>query len=118
MDNIKFLHISELTNKILHGQMVMTLGWIENYDPQDGGKAQLYLNDKSSTFVALNLSGCDLSDITEHTLCRVIGRYCSKLEEQIIKVFSVKSVSSWKYFTFSQILQKQRQFLMIRSEKT
>ena len=108
---MKILHMSELDSDILNGQMVMVLGWIEDYSPQDDGKAKLFSTETVKTSVCLYLNGCDLSNITEHTLCRVIGKFFSKNDGKIIEVCSLKSVPTWKYFTFSQILEKQRLFL-------
>ena len=112
MDHMKILHISELNKNVQNGQLIMVLGWIENYLPQDGGKAKLFSTESENMFAFLCLSGCGLVDVAEHTLCRVIGRFYLRNNGLEIKVCSLKAVSSWKYYTFSQIIEKQRSLMM------
>ena len=106
---MSLVHISELS-KVDDNQMIMVIGWLENYHPHNN--AVLRSPEKgSNSAVSVDLSGCDIAQLTQHGVFRVIGTFCRNNGLGMIKAHSLHSVSTWNYCTFSQLMQKQRAFI-------
>ena len=116
MDFMKLVHVSEL-NHVNDNQMVMVVGWVENYLPPSFAK--LYSSENGSrSVVQLDLDGCDVVEVIQHGLFRVIGRYYHNNEGGRIKVQSLHSARSWNYHTVSQLIHEQRNFAFNHSKDT
>ena len=100
----------------------MVVGWIESNCSTSGidtplNKLKLFSPEEGNKdFVYLDLSGCAVTDLIQHCLFRVIGRFYHKSNGWEIKVQSLHSVPTWNYHTFSQFIQERRTFMTDRSD--
>ena len=111
IDEMKMFVISELRSLACHGQMIMTLGWIENITSDVGYKVQLYAIENDARHVIdMDLSSCNAMELNEHCLCRIIGRFYHQEGNDFVKVQSLIVTPLWKYHNFVELVQMQRRF--------
>jgi len=116
MDFMKLVNVCEL-NHVNSDQMVLVLGWIEEYLPHN--KTLLHSCEKGNkSVVQLDLSSCDITELTQHGLFRIIGRYYNPSGGGLIKVHSLHATPTWNYHNFSQLVHEQRSFTINHCEHT
>lgn len=100
MSYMQIVHISDV-KKLKNGQNIMTVGWLGNYSPFEGGRATLTSAEQGcKENIKLDLSSCEIVDISDHMLTRVIG----KLKNNFVKVQCLKPVSKWQYYNYNEII--------------
>ncbi|XP_078490525.1 uncharacterized protein LOC100175235 [Ciona intestinalis] len=104
------LFISELiANPGPQGRHVMVIGYLNNYNPIEG-TAILTTNDENCRLhLTLDLTSCQVDDIANNILCRIIGRSYKKEDDSLkIEVESFISCRNWNYAEYKETIELQR----------
>nr|CAB3260399.1 uncharacterized protein LOC100175235 [Phallusia mammillata] len=109
MEHMKMVHVSDLCEEIPSGQMVMVVGWFENYTPYGGAALLVSPEKECSKSIDIELAACDVSHYVPHCLCRLVGRYYHENGKNHIKVMSINFIPNWQYENISKIIEIRKE---------